>query len=1490
MNEEDIFHEALAKDTPEERAAYLDEACAGNPPLRASVEALLQANAGASGFLAKAPVVLTETSEAPPGAAAEEGSERHPHREHPGAMVGPYKLLEQIGEGGMGTVWMAQQTNPVKRLVCVKLIKPGMDSKAVLARFEAERQALALMDHPNIAKVLDAGATPGEPSCDNAGRPYFVMELVKGVPITKYCDEHHLTPRQRLELLVPVCQAIQHAHQKGIIHRDIKPSNVLVALYDDRPVPKVIDFGVAKATGQQLTEQTLQTGFGAVVGTIEYMSPEQASFNQLDVDTRSDVYSLGVLLYELLTGGPPFGRKELEKAGVLEMLRVIREQEPPKPSTRLSTTDGLPALAANRGTEPAKLTRLVQGELDWIVMKALEKDRGRRYETANGLALDLQRYLADEAVQACPPSVGYRLRKFVRRNKGPVLAASLVVLALIGGMIGTTIGLIRAEEAHRAEAEQRRAAHNKEQKALESAAAEKKATQAALAREAEARAHRLAWQSTATLPANPGLALLLAIESAERGGPSLTSHNTLLAALAECREVRTLLVRQAAGPFQPWNFAVTSASISPDGTRLVTTARGVERRLGLYGKPAWSFDLTVGLAQVWASDGRLLATVKAPPGQTFADAQLSPDGRFLAGWFANSPLISSGTGEDRRKWQQWLYSDRVVRIWDIRTGKEVHILSGHRAKVGAVGFSPDSRRLFTASWDNTLRVWDLNTGRVLKVISTGPAGFEAAGFAPDGRRIVTVSSTIERTITYPDESRQEPSPVKVDPPIAEEPAIVEIRDTNPYHGYRSLSMTATAQLPVLGEVKLRDGPRPGVRLWDTDSGKEVRGPAPAAKEPDGVAPTCVVVSTDGRRVFAGTSQGTVSVLSADDGKPLLRFSGQSGPIRSLAVSRDGRRLLLIGENGNLAVHDAATGKELRTWPAPTQGVRTAFFNSDGRQVFVVRGKPPHREEPGPTRQEGGTSAYTPQTRSVAILDVATGNEVGQLKGHEDDVTAASLSPDGRHVVTASLEGTARVWHAEEAPGYGTVIRSAGPAAAALFSPDGRRLLVAHARAYAQEDWDSFASVWEVDTGKRVAVLRGQDRPGASIHIRKGLGGVSLAQFSPDGKRVLTVSGDRFVGVIKPDTPGNVLFTTSEEKWPFAEELLPTPVRVWDVATGRELLALRGSKCSVDWASFSPDGRRILTFSGQRRWNYHYFQVKDGKTTVSSTGGSLVNDPNMPVAHVWDAGNGKHLQTIRDRLNPTNDWSGGVAWSPDSRSIAAGHLFGFLDLEAGKWVQIPGIWSNSALSFSPDGRYLLARSNAEATVVDLTTLDTPQGWQSEQIELGTLGSDDKMRITTATRVDYRSAKNVHLTGHGGPLIAAVFSPDSRWVVTTSEDRTARLWEVQSAKLCHVLQGHLRRVSGAAFSPDGRWVVTASDDHTARIWDTASGKEFFTLTGHQGPVRTAAFSPDGRHVLTASDDGTARLWPVDPLPGAVQRKPRLLTAEERQRYAIDVPGER
>jgi serine/threonine protein kinase/tetratricopeptide (TPR) repeat protein len=457
MSEDSVFAVALSMPTAAERAAYLDEACKDNAALRHEVEALLHAHEQAGDFLAEPIVKAVPTSDLPSAGPEDKSQSIDPpfQAETPGTLIGPYKLLQLLGEGGMGAVYVAEQQQPVKRRVALKVIKPGMDTARVLARFAAERQALALMDHTNIAKVLDAGST-------EAGRPYFVMELVKGVPITKYCDELHLPLRERLELFVPVCQAIQHAHQKGIIHRDIKPSNVLVCIQDGKPVPKVIDFGVAKALHQKLAERTMYTEVGAVLGTLEYMSPEQAELSALDIDTRADIYALGVLLYELLTGSTPLDRKRLKQAALTEAMRLIREEEPVKPSTRLTQSkDSLASLASLRRTEPGRLTKEVRGELDWIVMKCLDKDRTRRYETANGLARDVQRYLNDEAVEACPPSTGYRLRKFARKNRQLLATAAAFAIFLV------LAALFSVFQAWRARAAELRALDNEAQASRE---------------------------------------------------------------------------------------------------------------------------------------------------------------------------------------------------------------------------------------------------------------------------------------------------------------------------------------------------------------------------------------------------------------------------------------------------------------------------------------------------------------------------------------------------------------------------------------------------------------------------------------------------------------------------------------------------------------------------------------------------------------------------------------------------------------------------------------------------------------------------------------------------------------------------------------------------------------------------------------------------------------------------------------------------------------
>jgi eukaryotic-like serine/threonine-protein kinase len=504
-----VFLAAIEQHDLAHRATFVDRECGDDSALRNRVEALLRAHDQPDSLLDQPVVASTPLAEGAFYGPGDEGANHatadriepsrdqtsspdstnrsapRPISEDTGSLIGPYKLREKIGEGGMGVVYLAEQEKPVRRRVALKIIKPGMDTGQVVARFEAERQALAIMDHPCIARVFDAGAT-------DTGRPYFVMELVKGVPITDYCDTVHLNPQERLRLFIPVCRAIQHAHQKGIIHRDVKPSNVLVAMQDGKPVPKIIDFGIAKATEQKLTERSLFTQVGAIVGTLEYMSPEQADLSAMDIDTRTDVYALGVLLYELLTGSTPLQRARLRQSGNAEILKRIREEEPPKPSTRLSESkESLPSVAAQRKTEPARLKELLRGDLDWIVMKAIEKDRTRRYETANGFARDIERYLEGDPIEAGPPAAAYRLRKYARKHRAALVTATTFAALLV---VATVVSAVFAVWATNAEglAKRRLGDLERANAATTTALAEtieaKKATDAALKQSEEARA------------------------------------------------------------------------------------------------------------------------------------------------------------------------------------------------------------------------------------------------------------------------------------------------------------------------------------------------------------------------------------------------------------------------------------------------------------------------------------------------------------------------------------------------------------------------------------------------------------------------------------------------------------------------------------------------------------------------------------------------------------------------------------------------------------------------------------------------------------------------------------------------------------------------------------------------------------------------------------------------------------------------------------------
>ena len=740
-NADTVFAQAIEIASSEERDAFLEKALASDPEQRREVEKLVRDYFRAGEFLERPAARLVATAD-------------EPLSERPGTLIGPYKLMEQIGEGGMGLVFVAEQQQPVRRKVALKIIKPGMDSRQVIARFEAERQALALMDHPNIAKVLDAGTT-------ESGRPYFVMEFVKGVSLTEYCDQNRLTTRQRLELFGSVCLAVQHAHQKGIIHRDLKPSNVLVAVHDVTPVVKVIDFGVAKATGQQLTEKTLYTAVAQMVGTPQYMSPEQAGLSALDVDTRGDIYSLGVLLYELLTGSTPFESETLRKAAYDEMRRIIREDEPPKPSTRLSTLEkgALSTLSERRGVDPRRLSSEVRGELDWMVMKALEKDRNRRYESASAFAADVQRFLNDEPVQACPPSASYRLRKFVRRHLALTAAYGLLALLSLFAVLGGSAGwLWQAAEKARGQAEKALQGEQKaragEGEALRRQEALSYLHRVNLAQVAwsdndlqRARLeldrcpmelrnwewrylHRLCYEEVLVLqgtrPTGGGHIIVFSLDgrrmASSSGGSTVTVWD-----LPSGREVMRKELE--------WTY-VRCMAFSPDGKR-IATGGGVQDQL--------THKYIDNEIRVWdAAKGKVELTLKYDP-YYVTELAFSPDGRKLAS--AHNSRVGN-TDLDRS-------GEFFVRVWDLASGHEMHTLEAPTAVCNDLAFSPDGRRL-TAVANGMLssmrqrfalqsgpeqgqvevKEWDLTTGRESLAVTLGEKGnTRLLAFSPYTQRL-----------------------------------------------------------------------------------------------------------------------------------------------------------------------------------------------------------------------------------------------------------------------------------------------------------------------------------------------------------------------------------------------------------------------------------------------------------------------------------------------------------------------------------------------------------------------------------------------------------------------------------------------------------------------------------------------------------------------------------------------------------------------------------
>ena len=1199
--EREIFLAALERPSPGERAAFLDGACARDAPLRARLESLLQRHSD-DAFLEDPAADLKEISLSEPL-----------DGENIGDWIGRYKLREKIGEGGCGAVYVAEQEEPVRRKVALKVIKLGMDTRSVVARFEAERQALAMMDHPNIARVFDAGAT-------ETGRPYFVMELVRGIRITDYCDENQLSTRERLDLFIKVCQAIQHAHQKGIIHRDIKPSNILVTLHDGVPVPKVIDFGIAKATEGRLTEGTIYTHLHQFIGTPAYMSPEQAEMSGLDIDTRSDIYSLGVLLYELLVGSTPFDAEDLIDSGIDAMRKTIREKEPVRPSTKLTQTlmeidrrrtsaakeprqhakepsspgrasaslpsrparqrrnnspdqgsalgkipnnDPAPGRGAtNRilptteqdptqsGPEPfigtpkpassappdseaefkASSLRLLQiketitllkGDLDWIVMKCLEKDRTRRYATANELADDLNRHLSNEPVTARPPSTVYKFQKFVRRNKAAVTATVSIFLGLVVVLI-------------------------------------------------------LGWFSYQR-------------ERAAR-------------AASETSRIAEFAQRQR---------AQGEAARAEAGTRRAEAEALRARR--------FQYASDMNLAHQAVEDGDLFRALKLldrhRPGSRPGDEAQTPSGK------GDQSLTAAAT-EDLRGWE-WRY------LWKQCAGDDSILLGSHSNGVSAVGFLPGGKTAFTAGSDNAVRLWDMESKRQVAVLphATNVTG---AACSPDGLWLAT---STEHTLLLWDLANQQATPVLL---------------TNAWLRPNTLAFSPDSQMLAFVDYHL------GVQVWSV-AGRKLVARLPAYHH--WLARLGVAFSPDGQTLaYTENEAGDIVLWNVRGQSVVRRLKGHSGYVTALAFTPDGRLLVSGGNDRTVKVWDAASGLERTTLTNYGPSLGVAVLSPDGKML---------------------ATAATPGGQRITVQEIPGGREIIRLQGHKNWVNSMAFSPDERTLLSGSSDGTVRLWDLASAsnetghrPFPSDIDEFAGGSSPAYsLSPDGRHLLTVFT--------NHTFSVWELP-----ALIEGPRHPlpvGRAACAALAAGGqlaafvttngdvvfwhaetgetnwfarpttnvMSRAVFSPDGQR-FAVSGA--LGVSACDVPGGRTLFTRPIADDFVFSLAFSPdgqklvaglgsgiVKAWDMAKRTPESTLRGHDRQVNGVALLPDGRTLVsTAQDIRLWdltsstNLLVLNPRHGLfrcAAISTDGRQLAVGANDGLITIWDLASKQEVATL-----------------------------------------------------------------------------------------------------------------------------------------------------------------------------------------------------------------------------------------------------------------------
>jgi len=1115
MNAEEIFHEAVEIADPTKRAAYLDQVCQGNTGLRSEVEALLKADQQVGDFL--------ET----PGVAQSITLDSMPSLEGPGTRIGRYELVELIGEGGMGLVYLAEQTEPVRRKVALKIIKPGMDSMQVIARFEAERQTLAMLDHPSIAKVFDAGTT-------EAGRPHFVMEHVEGRPVTKYCDEHKLNVEERLTLFRQVCEGVHHAHQKGIIHRDIKPSNILVSVHGDRAVPKIIDFGVAKAITQPLGDTTALTREGQLLGTPEYMSPEQVDLATADIDTRSDIYSLGVLLYELLAGVLPFDREAFKKAGFAEIQKTIREEEPATPSTRLTSLgEKAKEVAARRQTQLLPLARRLHRELEWIPMKAMRKDRTRRYRSASELADDIQNYLTGAPLIAGPESSVYRVRKFIRKHAGSVTTVALVTVAIILGLVASIIMGCRAEQARQKETVARAQA----EQARDEEAALRAEVERTLARaeEAEMVAEQQADNSRRSLyfsrialadasyhDGNVGRVRQLLEEcpqdlrswewdrlnylSSDASHLTIPGHDGGFG-LAISQDGRRIASGGSGQTIRVWDVQsgkvlmqlpgsggmFSPVSFSPDGRKIATSSQEndvivydaesdkVLRRLSGHTdtvravrfSPDGKRLVSAGhdqMIRLWDTErGGEIATFRGHK-QRITDAVFSPDGQHIA---------SSDAG-----------SEGIIKVWEASSGMESMTLSGHTNGVYCLAFSKDGAKIASGSMDNTVRIWDAGSGIQLMTMHTTGTVFSVS-FSPDGRQIL-----------YGDGR------------------VVKVKDTQSTENTRILSghegEIRDALFSPDGKQVISTSGDKTIKIWDLTYDREQQIlPTrrlkwwtiwPVAFSPDGsrLVSTCgpkgeilqvwdvatctelmtlrghtdvagAVFSRDGKRILSGSNDKTIRVWDADTGAELMILRGHEAGVGAV-FSPNGAHIVSGSSDKTIKIWDAQTGTELKTIRGHNMEVVSVAVTPDDPRII--------------------SSSVDGQ---IKVWDISTGNELATLHGH-NGVCKVTVSPDGQTIASAGYDGTVRLWDLQAGNELKILRGHRNRVRAITFSPDSRRVI---------SGGQSETKIWDTATGTEVMTL-----PQANLLVTIGGDGKTIAANASDSVGiVLCESG------LSPETYG-----------------------------------------------------------------------------------------------------------------------------------------------------------------------------------------------------------------------------------------------------------------------------------------------------------------------------------------------------------------------------------